>query len=100
MPARTFRPITEESFDDGMCEIAAGGPPDGRRVSPALPGTFRGIAVFKLSRAPAARPRAPSGTRRPGGRRDRSGATRPRKRAVPVSFPRFSRSSLRLAPPT
>lgn len=38
MPVRTFRPITEESFDYDMCEIAAGDPrADGRRAPPALP---------------------------------------------------------------
>jgi len=98
VPVRTFRPITEESFDYDMCEIAAGDlRADGRRAPPALSGTLprRGFtrvldpaaieSRFKLSRLPDSRPERVTPTID-----DPSGATRSRKRAVPFNFPRFS----------
>lgn len=91
MPVRTFRPITEDSFYYDMCEVATGNLPDVRRRSPALPGTFFSRASnlappsfgARLNRPASA---APRGLRRPSMADVSSGATRPRKRAVPFNF--------------
>lgn len=52
MPVRTFRPITEESFDYDMCEIAAGVlRADEWHAPPTLPGTLTRL-VSSLSSTP------------------------------------------------
>jgi len=40
VPVQTFHPITEESFDNDMCEIATGGLTDERCTLSTMPGKF------------------------------------------------------------